>query len=134
MNESIQQLKYIKEKLIHVSQTTDPSVANDVEILGHCISRIESQYTYLASCVKTEEEVRAIMQDCMKKEVSQMVLKETKAQTDAAYVLGIRALAQRLIEAFNANLNKGKELFPYDIIYETISECSESMIEVIHHG
>ena len=108
--------------------------AKTIRSAADTLEKQTAEIQRLNSCVKSEDEVRAIMQACMKTEASKLVKKEAKEQTDAAYVLGIHALALRLIQAFNANLNTGTEAFPYDSIREIITECSDEMIEEAHHG
>lgn len=144
MNESIQQLKYIKEKLIHVSKTSDRSVANDVKILEYCIARIESQWLHLASCIKSEEEVRAIMKDCMKPMVMQLtneIMDEAEKKILAATVdltreiTALRAFKNYFDSLYGkglevANFHLNGELEPFDDFYESaIVEYTEKAME-----
>lgn len=133
MNESIQQLKYIKEKLIHVSKTSDRSVTNDVQILEHCITRIESQWLHLASCIKSEEEVRAIMKDCMKPMVMQLT-NEIMDNAEKKFLAATNALTIEIkaLRAFKdyfdnlygqglevANFHLNGDLEPFDNFYDS---------------
>lgn len=99
------------------------------------IKRLEAEVERLNSCVKTEDEVRAIMESSMQEVVKNLVAEQIEKAFEVGKLTGITELADKLID--NADIfctapnGASKELFavPTESIKNIVKEMTEDSNE-----